>query len=182
MAGAPPPSSPHTRSPRSELVHAPHSEPAEREPSRTTSRPSSPAMQSTHALTAMQALLVFSSLAPTRPNTPASRHRIAHTAIPGPGSPRRRLLPSATPRRPPTPGQPVEYSAYSFHQRITSQLRTSPPRPQRPLTRPAPPRPHRKPWVPDHPAPSQPRFAPPPHAPRRRPPQPRPTPDPRQPG
>ncbi len=40
-------------------------------------------MQSTHARTAMQALLA-SPPALTRPNTPASRPRIAHAAIPGP--------------------------------------------------------------------------------------------------
>ncbi len=95
-------------------------------------------MQSTHALTAMQALLA-SPPVPTRLTTPARRPRVT-----GPGPPRpqptspritapaarRRPLPSATPRRPqpPTPGSQVEYNAYSFHQRITCQLRTSPPR------------------------------------------------------
>ena len=70
-------------------------EPAEQVPTRTASRPSSPAMQPTHALTAMQALLAFSSPAPTRPNTPASHNRIAPTAIPAPP----RAMQSAPARR-----------------------------------------------------------------------------------
>ena len=114
MASAPRHTSPRTRSPRSELVHAPHPEPAEREPSRTTSRPSTLAMQSTHALTAMQALLA-SPPVPTRLTTPARRPRVTSPGPPRaqPTSPRttapaarRRPLPSATPRRPrPSPAR-----------------------------------------------------------------------------
>ena len=118
-------------------------EPAEREPSRTTSQPSSPAMQSTHALTAMQTLLASPPPAPTRPTTPARRPRVT-----GPGPPRpqptspRNTAPTPSLR---PPGSQVQYSSYSLHQRITWKLRTSPPCPQRPLTRPAPPFPHRQP-------------------------------------
>ncbi len=93
------------------------------------------------------------SLATTGASRPASP--TPQTVGPGPPRPQPTAFrttapctpapPTTSPRPTPDPGSQVEYSAYSFHQRIIWQLRTSPPRPQRPLMRPAPPCPHRQP-------------------------------------
>ncbi len=90
---------------------------------------SSPAMQSTHARTAMQALLA-SPPAPTRLTTPARRprHPRPRTTPPPanlashhrPGSPAPApALRNTAPTPAPAPGSHADHSSYSLHHRIT---------------------------------------------------------------